>query len=134
MGTTATQSPTPLTPCKGDWLQRGCASGLPSVHNVLTHDVERDCCAVHSPFDVKDAYPVGSIIRYADQGGSTMHPTVQVNEYDGIGAMITVPVWGHPMQAEITERTAEGWVATVDEWAGVQVLITDAAMRDLLSA
>lgn len=60
-----TASIVPFGPCKGDWQQKGCASGKPSVHNVETHGVERDQCASHSPWDVNDRTPEGSIIRFA---------------------------------------------------------------------
>ncbi len=63
MRTTVQASITPLGPCKGDWMQAGCASDLPSVHNVETHGVERDVCAYHSPYDVTTERPAGSIIR-----------------------------------------------------------------------
>lgn len=48
-----------LRECRGDWTQRGRASGKPSVHRVTTHGETRDACAYHSPFDVDDAHPVG---------------------------------------------------------------------------
>lgn len=53
-----------LEPCKGDWTQRGCATGRPSVHHVTTHATPRDCCAYHSPYDVSADKPVG----WSDEG------------------------------------------------------------------
>ena len=53
------EAPALFNDCRGDWTQRGCASGKPSVHRVTTHGATRDVCAYHSPFDVDDAHPVG---------------------------------------------------------------------------
>jgi hypothetical protein len=51
-----------LSPCKGDWQQLGCSSGLPSVHRVTTHGNTRDVCALHSPYDVSEKHPAGTEI------------------------------------------------------------------------
>jgi hypothetical protein len=66
MSHTTTSPASQLAPCKGDWMQRGCKTGKPSVHRVFTHGAARDCCAYHSPYDVDDRRPAGWIAPEAE--------------------------------------------------------------------